>query len=121
MSDKPIADLLFVLSSDMAVFTTANTLTMNATSGTAQFYGKGAPAVPASRALCVLRLYMHCSSVQQCCFQVQEAITLNAQAHGSTLAPHLAPDKDAVFLVFLQVTQASAHLRTGYDVAMQAC
>lgn len=42
--DKPVADLLFVLSADQATFTTANTLTMHNVSATAQFYGKGARA-----------------------------------------------------------------------------
>jgi len=39
---KPVADLLFILSADMATFTTGSTLVLSNASSTAQFYGKHA-------------------------------------------------------------------------------
>lgn len=41
---KPVSDLLFILSADMALFTADNTLVLTNASSTAQFYGKGADA-----------------------------------------------------------------------------
>ncbi|CAL5220321.1 g2312 [Coccomyxa viridis] len=48
---KPVADLVFILSANMATFTTTNTLVLNNASSTAQFYGKGARAgvIPTNR------------------------------------------------------------------------